>query len=133
MAHRTSFFEFPERETTRQGRFASWQRLLPYALLLIVTLTLYGPTLYFDFVWDDDYFITTNYRIQGLSLPRQQAVWTNGYLGHYAPIHHTALAILYTFSGLNPFGYHLGQLLLHTVCVFLLFFLLCRMESPRIA
>ena len=133
MAHRSSLFDFPERQTTPTRRFASWQRLLPYALLLIVTLTLYGPALYFDFVWDDDYFIRTNYRIQGLSLPRQQAVWTNGYLGHYAPIHHTALAVLYTVSGLNPFGYHLGQLLLHAACVCLLFFLLCRMESPRIA
>ena len=57
MDRRTSWLDFPE-------RLVSWQRLLPYALLLTVTLALYGPSLYFDFVWDDAVYIRTNFRIQ---------------------------------------------------------------------
>jgi len=37
-----------------------WQRFLPYALLLSLTFALYGPTLYFHFVWDDFEYIIEN-------------------------------------------------------------------------
>jgi hypothetical protein len=114
-------------------RLNSWRRLLPYALLLSITVALYGPSLYYDFVWDDWYYIATNYRIQGLTLVQLKAVWTGNYLGHYAPIHHTFLALLYQWADTEPFGYHLGQLLLHAACLCLLYRLLARIESARIA
>ena len=126
MNQRYSFFGFPE-------RLASWQKLLPYALLLIVTLALYGPALYFDFVWDDFYYLAKNYQIQGFSPQHLRMIWTTSYLGHFAPIHHLFLSLLYFFSGTDHFGYHLGQLLVHAACVCLLYFLLQKLESPRIA
>lgn len=126
MDQRYSFLTFSE-------RLEPWQRFLPYALLLSVTLALYGITLYFQFAWDDVVYITQNYRIQGLSRPRMQAIWSGTYLGHYAPLHHTFLALLHYFSGLDPFGFHLGQLLVHAACVCLLYFVLQKVESPRVA
>jgi 4-amino-4-deoxy-L-arabinose transferase-like glycosyltransferase len=119
-------FDFPE-------RLNSPSRLLPYALLLSIAFALYGPSLYYEFVWDDFFYVNTNYRIHGLTEPQMKAVWTATYLGHYAPVHHTFLALLYQVSGADPFGYHLAQVLLHVVCVFLLFLVLARIESPRIA
>jgi len=116
-----------------KSRLQGWQKLLPYALLLSVTLALYGSTLYFYFVWDDHYYITTNYRIHGLSWVHLQAIWTNTYLGHYAPVQHTFLAILYYFSGLEPFNYHLAQLVVHAAGVVLLYGVLKKVESPRVA
>ena len=106
---------------------------MPYALLLSITLALYGPSLYYGFVWDDFYYIQTNYRIQGLTLPQLNAVWTATYMGHYAPIHHTFLGLLYQVAGTEPFAYHLGQMLLHVACIFLLYRVLARIESARIA
>ncbi|MBI3895917.1 MAG: glycosyltransferase family 39 protein [Acidobacteria bacterium] len=126
MSGRYSLLGFPE-------RLDRWRRLLPYALLLSVTLALYATTLYFDFVWDDDVYVRKNYRIQGLSPLHLQAIWSNIYLGHYAPIQHTFLAILHHCSGMEPFGYHLGQLLIHAACVCLLYFLLKKLEAPRVA
>ena len=126
MDRRYSFLSFPE-------RLDRWQRLLPYALLLSVTLALYATTLYFDFVWDDDVYIWKNYRIQGLSPLHLLAIWSTTYLGHYASIQHTFLAVLHHFSGMDPFGYHLGQLLVHAACVCLLYFLLKKLEAPRVA
>ncbi|OFW09128.1 MAG: hypothetical protein A3G20_08380 [Acidobacteria bacterium RIFCSPLOWO2_12_FULL_59_11] len=126
MDRRYSFLSFAERLDRRQ-------RLLPYALLLSVTFALYATTLYFDFVWDDDVYIRKNYRIQGLSPLYLRAIWSNVYLGHYAPIQHTFLAVLHHFSGMEPFGYHLAQLLIHAACVCLLYFLLKKLEAPRVA
>ena len=118
--------DFPE-------RLNSGSRLLPYALLLSIAFALYGPALYYEFVWDDFYYVNTNYRIQGLTEPQLKAVWTATYLGHFAPVHHTFLALLYQIAGTDPFGYHLAQVLLHLACVFLLYLILARIESPRIA
>ena len=126
MQHRPSFFRFP-------GRLDRWQRLLPYALLLTVTFALYGPALYFDFVWDDLDYVLKNYRIQGFSLLHLRMIWSRTFLGHYAPIHHTFLAILHSFSGVEPFGYHLGQFLVHAACVCLLYFVVKKVESGRVA
>jgi tetratricopeptide (TPR) repeat protein len=114
-------------------RLHSWGRLLPYALLLAIVFALYSPSLYYEFVWDDAHYVTTNYRIQGLTQPQVKAVWTQTYLGHYAPVHHTFLALVHQVAGTDPFAYHLAQLLLHAACVLLLYWLLARIESPRIA
>ena len=121
-----SIFKFPE-------RLDSWRKVLPYALLLSVSFALYGITAYFQFVWDDVVYVTRNFRIQGLSWPHIKSIWTGTYLGHYAPLHHTFLAILHHFSGMDPFGYHVGQLLVHAACVCLLYFVLQKIESPGIA
>src|SRR3990172_8218917 len=103
MDRRYSLLDFPE-------RLDPWQRFLPYALLLIVTLALYGTTLYFSFVWDDFFYMHRKDRVQRLSPLYLRMIWPGPFLGHYAPIHHTFLALLYSFSALEPFGYHLGQL-----------------------
>jgi hypothetical protein len=126
MNRHTSFFDFPE-------RLHSWQKLLPYAVLLSVTLAVYGATAYFHFVWDDVYYIGRNFHIQELSLERLRTIWSGTYLGHYAPVHLTFLALLFSVSGFEPFGYHVAQLLVHAACLCLLYHLLSRMESPRIA
>ncbi|MBI3934269.1 MAG: glycosyltransferase family 39 protein [Acidobacteria bacterium] len=126
MSSGTTLFDFPN----QPGR---WGKVLPYALLLGVTLGLYGASLYFYFVWDDFAYIVKNYRIQGLDWAHVRAFWTGTYLHHYAPVHHTLLALLYHFSGLNPFGYHLAQVLLHAGCVCLVYFIVRKLESPRVA
>ena len=126
MGHTHSLFGFPERLT-------AWQKCLPYGLLLSVTFAVYGTTLYFDFEWDDYFYIEQNLRIRGLSLAHLQAIWSNPHVGHYAPIHQTVLAVLYYWSGLEPFGYHVAQLLLHAACVCLLYLTLKDLESTRIA
>ena len=126
MDRRTSLLDFPE-------RLDRWRRFLPYALLLSVTGALYGSSLYFDFVWDDIPYIADNTRIHGLSPQHLRMIWASPYFGHYAPIHQMFLAGIYFFSGLEPLGYHLGQLLVHSACVGLLYFVLRKIESARVA
>ena len=126
MNRRISFFDLPE-------QLHSWQKLIPYAVLLSVTFAVYGTTVYFQFVWDDAYYIARNFRIQELSLERLGAIWTGTYLGHYAPMHMTVLALLHSVSGMDPFGYHLAQVVIHAASLCLLYHLLSKMESPRIA
>jgi protein O-mannosyl-transferase len=115
------------------GQNLSGRRWTAYTILLAVTISLYVPTLYFGFVWDDTAYIRTNFWIWSLDWVHLRAIWSNTYLGHYAPIHHTFLALIYRFFELNPLGYHLGQVLIHSACVVLLFALMKKVESPRVA
>ncbi len=126
MARSFLLLDFPE-------RLRGWQKILPYALLLSITFTLYSASLYFQFVWDDVAYVTKNYRIQGLDWVHVRAFWTGTYLGHYAPVQHSLLALLYSLFGIDPFGYHLAQLVLHGACVCLVYILLRKLESARIA
>lgn len=126
MDRRSSLFDILE-------RLVSWQKSLPYVLLLTITFAIYGPSLYFDFVWDDIAYIADNTRIHGLSPQHLRMIWTSTYFGHYAPLHNLFLAVLYFFYDLEPFGYHLAQLLVHSACVGLLYFVLQRIESARVA
>jgi hypothetical protein len=114
-------------------RLKPWQEFLPYTLLLSVTFAVYGETLYFNFEWDDHLYIERNLWIRQLSLLHLQAIWTGTFLGHYAPVNLSFLAVLYHFFGMAPFGYHLAQFLLHAVCVCLLYLTLKELEAPRIA
>ena len=121
-----SLFGFPE-------RLQAWQRVLPYALLLSVTFAVYGESLYFSFEGDDYLYIERNLWIRQLSLRNLEMIWTSAYAGHYAPLNLSVLAILYHLFGLEPFGFHLAQVLLHAACVCLLYLTLTKLESPRIA
>ncbi|MBI4479619.1 MAG: glycosyltransferase family 39 protein [Acidobacteria bacterium] len=102
-------------------------------LLLSVTIALYGSTLYYGLVWDDFLYIRGNYRIQVLSADRLRDIWTSTFLGNYAPLHNTLLALLYSLSGLEPFAYHLTQFLLQCACVCMLYFVLKEAESGPVA
>jgi 4-amino-4-deoxy-L-arabinose transferase-like glycosyltransferase len=108
-------------------------RALPYALLLAVTAGIYLQTLAFDFVWDDGQYIIDNFKIQAAGWESVRRIWTEPHLSNYAPLHLQLLSIVYGFSGLNPLGYHLATLLLHGLCVCLLYGVVARMESPRVA
>jgi len=100
-------------------------------LLLIVAISAflaYSPTLTSEFVWDDLHYKTNPARIG-----------TNPYsffLGskvYYRPLLHLSVVLDYTTWNLNPFGYHLTNTLLHTICsilVFLTGLLLFNAETP---
>ena len=118
---------------TSRKRFSVSPAWLSCALLLSIVVALYGATLHYSFVWDDAAYIRENYRIHALDWLHVKSFWTRTYLGHYAPVHHLLLALIYSISGNQPFWFHLANLLLHMLVVVLLYVLIGKMESPRVA
>ena len=123
---RDKCFIFPE-------KLVGLQRLLPYALLLSITFALYGVTLFYSLVWDDDIYVLQNFLIQNLSSQKILRIWTTPFYSNYAPLHQMLLGFIFRFSGVEPFGYHLAQLLLHGACVCLLYLVLKQIEGARVA
>src|SRR3990167_6045963 len=99
------------------------QKILPLIIILIPIL-LYLNTLPNIFVYDDAYVITENYFIKSLgNLPK---LFTKDYLPFsgelsYRPIVTLTYFFDYAIWGLNPLGYHLTNVILHTVNVFLFY------------
>ena len=98
-------------------------------LLLAAVLAAYLPALQAGFVWNDDTYLTENPtldRPDALSL-----IWTEPRASEqYYPLVFTTFWVEKHLWGLNPFGYHLVNVLLHAGSALLLWSFLRRLGLP---
>ena len=65
--------------------------------------------------WDDDVNFVANPHYRGLGWAHLRWMFTSTLLGHYIPLTWLSLALNHALGGLDPWGYHLGNVLLHAV------------------
>lgn len=98
---------------------------LPRALPLLVGLlafVAFSPALRGGFVdWDDGVNFLENPGYRGLGPRELQWMFTATQMGHYIPLTWLTLGLNYVLGGMDPWGYHLGNLILHTANAALLF------------
>jgi hypothetical protein len=100
-----------------------------WVLLAAATLVVYAPALHGEFIWDDGRNITESPNMEGTD--GLWRIWTEpSSTQQYYPLTHTSFWLNYRVSGLNPFGYHLTNVLLHATNAFLLFLVLARLRVP---
>jgi hypothetical protein len=111
-----------ERARTRDAT----ARGLALALVGLASIVSFWPTLQNGFLplGFDDAIITDSVAIRGLGAANLWAMATELNHAHYVPLTMLSLALDYHFWGLDPFGYHLTNVVLHAltamlVCVFL--------------
>jgi tetratricopeptide (TPR) repeat protein len=93
----------------------------------LVTFVAFLPALRAGFVtWDDNGNFLDNYDYRGLGPAQLQWMWTTFHMGHYVPLAWMTLGFDYVIGGMNPFGYHLHNVLLHAVNAVLVFALAVR-------
>ena len=98
---------------------ATQTRVILFCLLLAaVVVSLYSNTLFHDFVFDDVTLIQQNTDVTELNWGR-----ILGRTG-YRPVRTFTYALNFAVGGVNPFGYHLVNLILHAVNSILIFLLL---------
>jgi hypothetical protein len=82
--------------------------------ILAVTALVYAPSLVNGFTnWDDDRYVLQNPAITSLAGPYLAAHFTRFLEGNYHPLTMISLSVDYAVGGLDPFVYHLTNLLLH--------------------
>src|SRR5213594_2199700 len=107
-----------------------WVRWLAPLLVALFTLAAFLPTLQNQFVaWDDDKNFLDNPRYRGLGWAHLRWMFTAFHLGHYIPLSWVTFGLDYLLWGMNPFGYHLTNLVLHTANAVLFYFLTSRLLS----
>ncbi len=96
---------------------------VPVLLVLIVSLVFY-PVLQNDFVeWDDAVNLLQNPRYRGLGWEQISWMLKTFHGGHYQPLSWITLGLDYVLWGMDPFGYHLTNLLIHAANTVLFYFI----------
>lgn len=101
-------------------------------LPVCITFIVYLPALQNGFVnWDDNLYVYENQNIRALNLDSFRWVLTAVVAGHWHPLTMISYAFDYAVWGLDPFGYHLTNVILHALNTFLVFVLTVRLIEYR--
>jgi Flp pilus assembly protein TadD len=100
-------------------------------LLAAITLAVFSPAIHYGFInLDDNQYVSENPVVQhGLTLNGIGWAFTHVVVGNWHPLTMISLMADDQFHGLNPGGYHLTNVVLHTVAVILLFLALNEMTG----
>ena len=103
----------------------------PISLIIIVlTIAAFYPVLKNGFInWDDDYNVLQNSYYRGLGWSQLRWMFTTFHMTLYRPLTWVTLGLDYVLWGMQPFGYHLTSLILHTANAVLFYFLSLRLLS----
>ncbi len=122
------------------GSLATRSRLVANANLVMLSLSVYAPTLGYGFVWDDHVLIVQNSTIRDWSnLPRIfaadffQVSRSLEARGYHRPLVTLSYMVDHTLWGLRPFGYHLTNVLLHVTVVVLVYLVGLRLLRDGVA
>jgi protein O-mannosyl-transferase len=109
----------------RAARLASY--LIP-GLVAVITFIVFSPALRNGFVnWDDLETLVENQNFRGFTWSHLRWMFTTFYLGHYQPLSWLTFSLDYLLWGMNAFGYHLTNILLHSANAVLFFFVTLRL------
>ena len=101
------------------------RRIAPFAIAAL-TLAVFAPALHYGFIlWDDDRNLLTNPSYRGLGWAQIRWAFTSAVMGHWIPVTWLTFGVDHALWGMNAFGYHLTNVLLHAANA-ALFYLLAR-------
>jgi tetratricopeptide (TPR) repeat protein len=110
--------------------FADPAHAVAVAALVVLTFAAFYPALHNGFLdYDDDSLYLNNPYFRGLGWLNIRWAFTTFLMGHYQPLTWLSVGFDYVVWGMNPFGYHLTNLLLHAVNTVLFYFLAVRLLS----
>ncbi|MFH1202627.1 MAG: tetratricopeptide repeat protein [Candidatus Omnitrophota bacterium] len=101
---------------------------LPIALIILVGLSAYSNSLFNPFIWDDEALIVGNYLIKDIRyLPqiftKDLFFATTEISFFYRPLQSLSFMLDFHLFGLNPWGFHLTNILLHIFNAILIYFI----------
>lgn len=102
-------------------------------LLALAVLAIYYQSLGYPFLnWDDPDYVVKNRWISALSAETIPHIFFEAHAANYGPLTLLSFALNYAFAGLNPWGYHFLNLLLHLANSWLVYGILCRLTKGRL-
>jgi len=113
------------RSTTNSDAFS--RRLIPIAIAAI-TVAVFAPALWYGFVlWDDDRNLLANPHYRGLGWAQLRWAFTSAVMGHWIPVTWVTFGLDHALWGMDAFGYHLTNVLLHAANAVLCYLLALRL------
>lgn len=114
-------------------QYNNWQWVDFFALVILVAVV-YGSSLGHDFQgnFDDNWYILFNDAVRGVSWQNIRAAFSNFYVAHYQPLTIVSYMLDYTLWGLAPVGFHLTNLIIHTINGLLIYRLFRQWYNDRL-
>src|SRR3989338_7768508 len=116
-------------------RFWSAQAIRMIALiglLLVIVFLGFGHSIVHDFApIDDTLLVRENLAIRGLSWENLRYVFTHFDPELYIPLKFVSFQINYVLGGLSPFGFHLGNVMLHVANTSLVFLFVSQLMNAK--
>jgi hypothetical protein len=110
------------------GRAAKLASYLIPGLVAVITFVVFSPALRNGFVnWDDFETIVENQNFRGFTWSHLRWMFTTFHLGHYQPLSWLTFSLDYRLWGMDAFGYHLTNILLHSANAVLFYFVTLRL------
>ena len=110
-----------------------WGDWILVALLVLGTAAVFLPAVDNDFVdWDDIENFVNNPHYRGLAWPQLRWMWSSARLGHYIPVTWMTLGLDYVLWEMDPFGYHLTNVLLHAANAAVLYLIALRLLGAAV-
>jgi Flp pilus assembly protein TadD len=110
-------------EDLMRGPLYFW---LGVAAIVLAVFWVYSPTIHGDWLWDDDWYLSTNPLVRDLS-----GLWkfwfAPGSWVEYYPVEETLLWIEWHLFGADTLGYHVVTITLHAINALLVWRLLARL------
>lgn len=120
----------PRKTTVQAPDQARWYPWIAVGITALVFLN----SLQNGFVnWDDDVNILENPNLEFFNWTSIKGIFTSDVIGNYNPLTILTFAIEKAMFGLNPTVFHINNLLLHLVCVFLVYRILNSLGLPVMA
>jgi protein O-mannosyl-transferase len=106
---------------------------IPFGTVFLVSFAIYFGSLdfYFLVLSDDSAYIFRNPYLQNISFANTAAIFSNLHFGDYLPVNLLSYSWDFTWWGFDPFGYHLTQVILHSLNACLLFAILGLLQVSK--
>jgi len=115
--------------TTHRPSTTPNRTTLIYLLFFLAVIVAYLPVWHAGFIWDDDRYVTSNPLLSAPDGLRR--IWfSQDAPSQYVPLVYTTFRLEYSLWGLHATGYHLDNVLLHSINAVLLWRLLKRLGLP---
>jgi len=99
-------------------------------IVLAVTFIVLSPALQNKFTnLDDTQYLVENPVVKELNAENIKTIFSEQFVGNYQPITMLSYMVEYTLWGLNPFGYHLMNLLFHLLGTLLVFHIIKKLSG----
>ena len=109
------------------------RRITPIAIAAI-TVAVFAPALWYGFVqWDDDRNLLTNPHYRGLGWAQLRWAFTSAVMGHWIPMTWLTFGLDHALWGMDAFGYHLSNIVLHAANAVLFYLLALRLLARSLA
>ncbi len=94
--------------------------------IIVLVFLFYYPAMNGEFIWDDDSYVTQNPLLSASD--GLWRIWTTSESPQYYPIVFTSFWVEHKLWGLNPMGYHIVNILLHSANALMVWLLLRKIK-----